>query len=147
MSDLRELYQSVIIDHSRHPHNFGELIGATHQQQGYNPLCGDKVTMYLQVVDDTVQQAKFDGCGCAISIATASLMTDAVRGKTITEVQSMFEQFRSLVTGEKKEVTGLGKLAVLGGVAEYPMRVKCATLAWHTLSAALQEQSNAVTTE
>jgi nitrogen fixation NifU-like protein len=149
MSDLRDLYQEVIIDHSRRPRNFGRLEQANHRAEGYNPLCGDKLTVYLKVDDGVIHDAKFEGAGCAISTASASLMTEALKGKTQAEAEALFAGFRSLVTGDGPALltVPLGKLEVLAGVQEFPARVKCATLAWHTLSAALRDQSGIVTTE
>ncbi len=144
MSDLRELYQSVILDHSKEPRNFGRPEAVSHHSRGDNPLCGDKVEIFLDVVDGTVRDIAFEGTGCAISTASASIMTQAVKGKSLEEVRRLFEGFHELVTGDPS-VTAvapgeLGKLAVFSGVREYPVRVKCATLAWHTLNAALQAQ-------
>ncbi|CAG4882462.1 Iron-sulfur cluster assembly scaffold protein IscU [Georgfuchsia toluolica] len=148
MSDLRDLYQEVIIDHSRHPRNFGRLDQANHRAEGYNPLCGDKLTVYLKMDDGVIRDLGFEGEGCAISTAAASLMTEALKGKTEAEAEAMFAAFHALVTGETAPAAAtLGKLEVLGGVREFPSRVKCATLAWHTLSAALRDQSGIVTTE
>ena len=150
MSDLRELYQQVIIDHSRHPHNAGKLDNANRVQQGFNPLCGDKITVYLLEEEGIVKDIKFEACGCAISVATASLMSDALRGKSIEQIEKLFAHFHDLVMGkEQGDNKVLGKLFVLGGVAQYPMRVKCATLAWHAVTAALKNQEvlESVTTE
>ena len=148
MSDLRDLYQEVIIDHSRRPRNFGKLDQANHRAEGYNPLCGDQLTIYLKIDDSVIRDAGFEGAGCAISTAAASLMTDALKGKTVPEAEAMFAGFHALVTGETTSATAeLGKLKVLGGVREFPARVKCATLAWHTLNAALHDKSGTVTTE
>lgn len=152
MSDLRDLYQEVIIDHNRRPHNFGPLPQTTHRAEGFNPLCGDKLTVYLNLADGVIQAANFEGEGCAISTASASLMTDALKGKTVAEAEAMFRSFHALVTGEAQaseasEMMPLGKLEVLAGVQEFPVRVKCATLAWHTLHAALHDQTGPVTTE
>lgn len=148
-SDLRDLYQEVIIDHSRHPHNFGALDQANHRAEGFNPLCGDMLTVYLKLVDGVIEAASFEGEGCAISTASASLMTDALKGKTKAEAESLSASFRALVTGadEAPGAFALGKLEVLAGVQEFPVRVKCATLAWHTLHAALHDQTGPVTTE
>ena len=146
MSDLRELYQEVIFDHNRQPRNFGRPQGANRSAHGYNPLCGDKVTVYLRVEDGVIRDAAFEGSGCAISTASASLMTEALKGKTEAEAERLFEGFHDMVTGSEAHA-GLGKLEVLGGVREFPMRVKCATLAWHTLSAALKGGVDPVTTE
>jgi nitrogen fixation NifU-like protein len=150
MSDLRDLYQEVIIDHSRRPRHFGRLAQATHSAKGFNPLCGDQLTVYLKLAGGVVEAASFEGAGCAISIASASLMTEALSGKTEAEAEALFASFRALVTGAAKTSTAvvpLGKLEVLAGVQEFPARVKCATLAWHTLHAALHDQSEPVSTE
>lgn len=149
MSDLRELYQEVIIDHNRHPRNFYKMEDATQHIDGINPLCGDKITIYLKVVDNIIQEASFQGTGCAISIASASLMTDSLPGKTIQFVEAIFKKFHDFITAADKptDTEELGKLNVLGGVREYPARIKCATLAWHALHAALNESSEPVSTE
>ena len=138
---LRELYQEVILDHGRHPRNFGILSSANYHQEGFNPLCGDKIILHVHEEHGVVLDLKFEGCGCAISMASASLMTDYLKGKSKNEIQEMFDAFHQWLTHETvsdgiKEK--LGKLAVLGGVKEFPARVKCATLAWHTLNAALE---------
>lgn len=146
MSDLRELYQEVIVDHGRRPRNFGKSETATHINEGYNPLCGDKLKLYIALQQDKVVEAKFEGCGCAISMASASLMTEALPGKTVEEAKVLFNQFHELVTLGKEDAR-LGKLSAFSGVGEYPARVKCATLAWHTLNAALHNQDNLVSTE
>lgn len=148
MMDLRELYQEVIIDHSKHPRNHHSLDHATQSANGFNPLCGDKLTVYLQVMNDCVQDVSFVGCGCAISQASASLMTDAVKGMTITAAHALFLQFHHMLT-QDEEVPKLSvdKLAVFAGVRAFPARVKCATLAWHTLEAALQKNPQTVITE
>ena len=138
---LRDLYQEVILDHNRRPRNFGALPSANHQAEGYNPLCGDKVTVFLDLQDGRIQDVAFQGAGCAISTASASLMTEALKGKTVEEVREIFQGFHDLVTtGEGEGSEELGKLAVFSGVREFPMRVKCATLAWHTLQAALAQR-------
>ncbi len=149
MSDLRDLYQEVILDHNRSPHNFREMPSPTAHADGHNPLCGDTLTVYLDIEDGTVKDVSFVGSGCAISKASASLMTDVVKGKTLEEVREIFEGFHGMVTGESggQSPASLGKLAVLEGVSEFPVRVKCATLAWHTLMAALEGQSDPVSTE
>ncbi len=151
MSDLRELYQEVILDHSRQPRNRGELGGdSCRKADGHNPLCGDKVTVYADVQDGVVRELSFEGVGCAISTASASLMTEALKGKTTGEVQRMFDEFHALMTDDDvTEAEALGKLQVLAGVRDYPVRVKCATLAWHTLKAAIEAGKDAepVTTE
>ncbi len=148
MSELRELYQEVILDHSRHPRNFGRPPRHSHRAEGYNPLCGDRVTLYLELEDDTVREAAFEGSGCAISTASASMMTEAVRGKRREEVERLFEAFHAMLTrDDAPEVERLGKLAAFEGVREFPVRVKCATLAWHTLKAALERRPEPVSTE
>ena len=149
MSDLRELYQEVILDHNRHPHNFRELDGADRHADGYNPLCGDRLAVYVNLDGETIVDISFIGTGCAISKASASLMTDAVSGKTLNEARQLFEQFLNLVTDDVADVDGaaLGKLAVFAGVRDYPTRVKCASLAWHTLRAAVADRHETVTTE
>ena len=149
MSDLRELYQEVILDHNKHPRNFGELEGADRHADGYNPLCGDKLAVYVNLDGDVISDVSFLGSGCAISKASASLMTDAVKGKTLDEAQQLFEQFHRMVTEPDmpSEVESLGKLAVFSGVRDYPTRVKCASLAWHTLRAALDDLHEPVSTE
>lgn len=147
MSDLRELYQEVILDHNRHPHNFRELDGADRHADGYNPLCGDRLAVYVNLDGETIVDISFIGTGCAISKASASLMTDAVRGKTLNEARQLFEQFLNLVTDEVADGAALGKLAVFAGVRDYPTRVKCASLAWHTLRAAVVDRHETVTTE
>lgn len=145
-AELRELYQEIIIDHGRHPRNFGALPTANHQAQGYNPLCGDKIIMHVRAANGVVEHIQFEGTGCAISMASASLMSEALRGKTMVEVETMFSEFHQLVT-EGQLSDNLGKLTVLAGVREFPVRVKCATLAWHTLKAALANQTRPVSTE
>jgi nitrogen fixation NifU-like protein len=146
---MRELYQEVILDHSKSPKNFKELDDASHQSQGHNPLCGDRLTLYLAVADGVIQDVGFKGAGCAISTASASMMTEALKGKSEAEVDAIFGAFHDLVTGKVAEADDdvLGKLAVFGGVRDYPVRVKCATLAWHTLRAALKKTEEAVSTE
>lgn len=140
MSDIRELYQQMIIDHGRHPRNFGELESANTIKEGYNPLCGDKLTLYLQLEDNKIVDAHFKGEGCAISVASASLMTESLKGKTFDEAKKIFETFHLAVT-KKQSADELGKLSVLTGVAEFPARVKCATLAWHTLIGAIENDA------
>lgn len=146
MSDPRELYQQVILDHYKTPRNAGELTSPTNTARGDNPLCGDKIHLQLLVKDGVIEDIKFSGSGCAISTASASLMTESVKGKPIAEAHQLFESFRKLVMG-KSDNGSLGKLAVFAGVRDFPVRVKCATLAWHTLEAALSNSSEAVTTE
>jgi nitrogen fixation NifU-like protein len=149
MSDLRELYQEVILDHHKKPRNFRKLADPCRHVEGYNPLCGDKVTVYLQVENGRVKDLSFQGSGCAISTASASMMTESLRGKTIPEAEALFRTFHQLLTGDAATVDEgqLGKLAVFAGVREFPMRVKCATLAWHTFSAALAGEKKPVSTE
>ena len=149
MSDLRDLYQEVILDHGKSPRNFGPLEGANCNSEGHNPLCGDHIEVHA-VVDKhgRIQDVKFEGHGCAISTASASMMTDAVKGKTVAEAKEMFEHFHDLVTKDDAlPEDDMDKLVVLAGVKEFPMRVKCATLAWHTLNAALEHKDEAVSTE
>jgi nitrogen fixation protein NifU and related proteins len=143
MSDLRELYQEVILDHHKRPRNFGALADANRHAEGHNPLCGDRLTVYLDVEGGIIRGATFEGAGCAISRASASLMTDAVKGKPVEEAERMFEEFHRMVTsGVDHEVEeSLGKLAVFCGVREFPSRVKCASLAWHTMHAALEDKN------
>jgi len=140
MDELRELYQSVILDHNKRPRNFRRPERANREARGHNPLCGDKLEVYAEVEDGVVRDVGFEGSGCAISRASASLMTEAVKGRPLAEVEKLFEGFHQLVTSDSRvpqDASALGKLGVLGGVREFPMRVKCATLAWHTLRAAL----------
>ena len=150
MEDLRELYQTVILDHNKAPRNFGKLDPANREADGHNPLCGDKLTLYLNVDDDDrVTDVAFEGSGCAISTASASLLTEFVKGKPRDELEKAFERFHALCTAapnEPVEDADLGKLAVFAGVREYPMRVKCATLSWHTLKAALDAEDGSRTT-
>ncbi len=141
MSDLQELYQSLILDHNRSPRNFGALEGADRHAEGYNPLCGDQVKVELKLDGDRIGDIRFSGNGCAISKASASLMTTAVKGKTLSEAEALFDGFHGLVTGTAVPAdpkATLGKLAIFAGVAEFPVRVKCATLAWHTLRDAMK---------
>lgn len=151
MSDLRELYQEVIFDHYRHPRNRGALADANHKAVGYNPLCGDRISLYLLVEDGIVKSVRFEGSGCAIATASASMMTEALVGKSETQVQALFERFHAMVTEQREpsadEREALGKLATLAGVREFPARIKCATLAWHTLRAALNDAGGTVSTE
>jgi nitrogen fixation NifU-like protein len=138
MYDLGDLYQELILDHSKRPRNFAPLEDATARAEGYNPLCGDKITLQLKLENDVIKEAGFQGSGCAISTASASLMTETLKGRTLAEAERLFEGFHDLLTGKKEAPQELGKLAAFSGVREYPMRVKCATLPWHTLRAALQ---------
>ena len=154
MPELRELYQELIVDHSKRPRNFGRLEGANRQATGYNPLCGDKVTVYLKMKDDLVEDVRFEGAGCAISTASASMMTEKSKGKTREEAEALFDLFHNLVTGADSAATDaarlgkqLGKLAVFSGVSEFPVRVKCATLPWHTFRTALRGADEVVSTE
>ena len=151
MDDLRDLYQETILGHNRKPRNFRVLEDATHQAEGHNPLCGDALTLYLRVDDSgTLEEVTFQGSGCAISKASASLMTEFAKGKPLSEVHDDFKRFHSLVTsppGLEPNTDGLGKLAVFAGIREYPMRVKCATLAWHALRSALRGDGETVKTE
>ena len=148
MSDLRELYQQVILDHHKHPRNFRRTEDANHTAQGFNPLCGDKIDIYIRVGDGIIEDVSFQGSGCAISTASASMMTDSLKGKSVEEAEALFEKFHELVTGQSDpDPAGLGKLAVFAGVREFPLRVKCATLAWHTCLAALEGKTETVATE
>jgi nitrogen fixation protein NifU and related proteins len=150
MSDLRELYQDLILDHTKRPRNFGRLETANCQADGYNPLCGDKVTVFLNVENDVVNDIRFQGSGCAISTASASMMTESLKGKTVPDAKTLFARFHELLTGKSDQlpdIEALGKLAVFSGVKEFPIRVKCATLAWHTMNAALSHQQQPVSTE
>ena len=150
MSDLRELYQELIIDHSKRPRNFKVLETANRKLEGYNPLCGDKITLFLELEHDRVKNVSFQGSGCAISTASASVLTESIKGKTLAEVQALFEVFHQMVIGKPPAAGNapeLGKLAVFSGVSEFPARVKCAALAWHTLHAALQGTGETVSTE
>jgi len=147
MSELRDLYQEVILEHSKTPRNYRELPAASHKAEGYNPLCGDHYTVYVNVNGDSIDDIAFQGTGCAISRASASMMTQILKGKSPAEAESMFSRFHNLVTGQLQSQQDLGKLAVFAGVSEFPLRVKCATLAWHTLRAALRGEQDAVSTE
>lgn len=148
MADLRDIYQEVIFDHNRRPRNFHGMPDANHAAEGYNPLCGDKVKVFLKVEGNVIQDVSFEGTGCAISTASASLMTEALKGKTLDEAEKLFDKFHGVVAGpEAAQLESLGKLEVLCGVREFPARVKCATLAWHTLHAALHDERQKVTTE
>lgn len=150
MDDLRELYQEVILDHNKNPKNYGKLESANCASEGYNPLCGDHINLYLQVEDGRIRDVSFEGSGCAISKSSASLMTAELKGKSVAEAQQLFEKFQHLVTGKNEsepDLAGLGKLAIFAGVREFPLRVKCASLAWHTMNAALHEGNKVVSTE
>jgi nitrogen fixation protein NifU and related proteins len=146
--DLKDLYRDVIVDHNRHPRNFGRLDPADAAAEGYNPLCGDRLTMYVNLAGDRVSDVKFEGSGCAISVASASLLTEAVRGRTRADVEALIADVHELLTVDSgKDPMRLGKLAALQGVREFPARVKCASLCWHTLKAALDHAERPVTTE
>jgi nitrogen fixation NifU-like protein len=148
MMDLRELYQEIIVDHNRNPRNQHEMLTATSEARGFNPLCGDKLTVYLYVANQVVEDISFVGCGCAISQASASLMTDAIKGKSVADAQDLFQRFHQMLTCDAPEMEpSLDKLSVLSGVRNFPARVKCATLAWHTLDAALKKDAAIVSTE
>lgn len=147
MSAMRDLYQQMIIDHGRNPRNFGVLDNANHVKEGFNPLCGDRLTLYVNEKQGLIDEIRFQGSGCAISMASASLMAQQLKGKTLTEFEQLFQNFHQVVMGEVSRLEDLGKLAVLAGVAEYPSRVKCATLCWHTLKAALSNSAGNVSTE
>ena len=146
MSGLNELYQEVILDHNRRPRNFRTIEGASHHADGHNPLCGDRLSLYVQVDDGRIADVAFVGSGCAISKASASLMTDAVKGQPLADVEEMFQRFHRMVTTPSDQpVEHMGKLSVLAGVRELPVRVKCASLAWHTLNAALDREEKVST--
>ena len=148
MSELSELYQQVILDHNKKPRNFRKLETANFSAEGYNPLCGDQLTVYINLQDDKVQEIGFEGSGCAISKAAASMMTQAVKGKSKVQAENLFQEFHSMVTGELNEETeqnSLGNLRIFAGVREFPVRVKCATLPWHTLHAALNKEAQVST--
>lgn len=149
MANLSGLYQDLILDHNRAPQNFRRMDNANRRVEGSNPLCGDRLTVWLRMEDDVIQDVAFQGSGCAISKASASLMTSAVKGKTRVEAEVLFERFRHLVTGSlaQGEVESLGKLAAFAGLSQFPIRVKCASLSWHALKAALNEPDTVVSTE
>jgi nitrogen fixation NifU-like protein len=150
LSELTDLYQEVILDHNRRPRNWGDLPGATHHAEGYNPLCGDRLSLHLKIQDERVAGVSFQGSGCAISKASASLMTDAVKGRTLAEVFDLFDRVHVMLTtpvGQAVDEESVGKLAVLSGVREFPTRVKCASLAWHTLKSAIQGKQDVAKTE
>ncbi len=150
MSDLEDLYQEIILDHNKRPRNHGKLEVSNRTAEGFNPLCGDHVDISINVEDGIVKEVAFEGSGCAISTASASIMTEELKGKTLAEAKELFKKFHSMITGEERETTeetGLGKLDVFSGVCRYPARVKCATLAWHTVNAALDGDGEAVSTE
>lgn len=147
-AELRELYQEIIIDHNRNPRNHHSMDDATTQANGFNPLCGDKLTVYAKLNEGLIVDLSFVGCGCAISQASASLMTDALKGKTVEEAHELFHRFHHMLTmDDETQLSSMDKLAVLAGVKAFPARVKCATLAWHTLEAALKKDTAIVKTE
>ena len=150
MSELSDLYQELILDHNRRPRNYGALPDANHTAKGYNPLCGDKLTIYAKLDGDRISGLSFEGSGCAISKASASLLTDALKGKTVAEADALFGRVHAMLTApmdQDVDTESIGKLAVLSGVREFPVRVKCASLAWHTLKAALEGKSEPAKTE
>jgi nitrogen fixation NifU-like protein len=141
MSDLNDLYQEVILDHNRRPRNFHVLADASHSAEGYNPLCGDRLMLYLKLADGRIEDVSFQGAGCAISKASASMMTDVLKGRTIAEANALFDRFHRMVTTPPDQgVEDMGKLSSLAGVREFPIRIKCASLAWHTLKAAMKNE-------
>jgi nitrogen fixation NifU-like protein len=144
---INELYQEIILDHSKRPRNFRPLPDANRKAEGYNPLCGDRCKVYLKEQDGVIEKIAFEGAGCAISTSSASLMTEVLKGKTVAEAERMVDRFLDLVTKDQPAPEDLGKLAVFAGVREFPVRVKCATLAWHTLRAALRDAGQVVSTE
>jgi len=148
MSELSDLYQEVILDHNRHPHNYGAMADATRKAEGYNPLCGDQLTLYLKLDGDKIQDIRFEGHGCAISKSSVSVMTDIVKGKSKAESAVLFKKFRLLVTDPSAvKIDETDKMAIFSGVSEFPARVKCAVLGWHTLRAALENKSEQTSTE
>ncbi len=150
MTDLRELYQQVILDHSKRPRNFRQIDHATHHAKGYNPLCGDRVVIFLTLNDGVISDVSFDGSGCAICTASASMMTQLLKGKTVQQAQSLFVKFRDLVMGSvemDQVLNDLDKMSVFSGVRQFPVRVKCATLPWHTMKAAIDNQDEVISTE
>ena len=147
MAELRELYQELILEHSKNPRNFRVLEGADRSIEGFNPLCGDHFTVYLKLDGEKINDISFQGAGCAISKSSASVMTQVLKGKTREQAEALFQKFHDLVTGKSESTEELGKLAVFSGVSEFPVRVKCATLAWHALHAALEGEQEAITTE
>ena len=147
MNDLADLYQDVILDHSRHPRNFGHPDDANREARGNNPLCGDRVTVYLHIDGEVIEGASFEARGCAISLASASMMTEMVKGRTVAEARDLFNRFHRLVTAEDGDGDGLDELEALSGVREFPIRIKCATLPWHTMTAAIDQLDEDVRTE
>ena len=150
MFDSQELYQEIVMDHNRRPRNFGSMTDSTATSEGFNPLCGDQITLFLKVTEDIVEDISFEGVGCAISKSSASMMTEGVKGKSVEEALTVFEAFREMITAKSdgsKDSEILGDLEILKGVAQYPTRIKCATLSWHTLQAALQGTERDISTE
>ena len=150
MFDSQELYQEIVMDHNRRPRNFGSMTDSTATSEGFNPLCGDQITLFLKVSEDIVEDISFEGVGCAISKSSASMMTEGVKGKSVEETLTVFEAFREMITAKSdgsKDSEILGDLEILKGVAQYPTRIKCATLSWHTLQAALQGTEKDISTE
>ena len=150
MFDSQELYQEIVMDHNRRPRNFGSMTDSTATSEGFNPLCGDQITLFLKVSEDIVEDISFEGVGCAISKSSASMMTEGVKGKSVEEALRVFEAFREMITAKSdgsKDSEILGDLEILKGVAQYPTRIKCATLSWHTLQAALQGTERDISTE
>ncbi len=148
MEDLRELYQEVILDHNKNPKNFRKLESASHTSEGYNPLCGDRINLYLQIENDHIKDISFEGSGCAISKASSSVMTDELKGKSLAEAKELFKKFQGIITGKTEtDFTGLDKLSVFAGVREFPVRVKCAALAWHTMLEAIENGTEKISTE
>ncbi len=147
MYDLQELYQEVMMDHNRRPRNFKELEDANRTADGYNPLCGDQITLYLEVEDDKIKDVGFQGAGCAISKASASMMTEAIKELSLEEAEKIFDEFRHMLTNEDYDADSLGDLEILSGVSQYPARIKCATLSWHTLRSALTNEGKQAKTE
>jgi len=149
-AELKELYQQVILDHNKNPRNFRKMENANHFAEGYNPLCGDKLNIYVEVEEGKIKDISFQGSGCAISKASASLMSSMVKGLPVEEAEKLFEKFHAVITGkitDEKEIEELGRLAVFAGVREFPSRVKCASLAWHTMTAAFKQEEKTVSTE
>ncbi|MCK6619067.1 MAG: SUF system NifU family Fe-S cluster assembly protein [Calditrichaceae bacterium] len=150
MEELKELYQQIILDHNKSPKNYGKMVNCTHASEGYNPLCGDRIKIYAKVENGVIEDIKFEGEGCAIAKASGSIMTALLKGKTVAEAQQLFEEFQHLITSDVRsnvDTEKLGKLAVFAGVREFPTRVKCAGLAWHTVKAAIEKKDEVVTTE
>jgi nitrogen fixation NifU-like protein len=146
VTDLNDLYQEVILDHNRRPRNFHAIADATHRAEGYNPLCGDRLTLYMKVDGDVITDVAFEGAGCAISKASASMMTDVLKGRSLGEARALFDRFHRMVTAPPEAtVEDLGKLSALAGVREFPIRIKCASLAWHTFKAALEHEQRTST--